>query len=151
MFYFSLMKFMTINSLNIMAIQQIPVWYISTNIVQRCPHSGFEQIFPGLQPRLLTLEVSRIFIIIYCQKFILEILLGGVSFKKNLPRVSSGSQVYTGSFSISPEPARLTGHFNCTLSVRGNSICTLSTKHLAYRSAIFLWSLDDSLVGQLAT
>ena len=87
MFYFSLLKVMTINSRNIMAIQQIPVWYIPTNIVERCPHSGFEQIFPGLQPRLLTLEVSRIFIIIYCQRFGLEISQGGVSFNK----ISTGS------------------------------------------------------------
>ena len=64
MFYFSLLKFMIINSQNIMAIQQIPVWYVPTNAVKSCHHSGFEQIFPGLQPRLLTLEVSRIFIII---------------------------------------------------------------------------------------
>ena len=69
MFYLSLLKFMIINSQNTMAIQQIPVWYVPTNAVKSCHHSGFEQIFPGLQPRLLTLEVSRIFIIIYSQKF----------------------------------------------------------------------------------
>ena len=85
MFYFSLLKFMIINSQNIMAIQQIPVWYVPTNAVKSCHHSGFEQIFPGLQPRLLTLEVSRIFIVIYSQKFGLEILPSGVSFNKISP------------------------------------------------------------------